>query len=353
MLENPIVLRPLRLVELLDAAFRLYRRNFLTFVGIMAIMQIPVSLLNMGASITTLVGTKQLASTGQFNQNYFLGLGGIFFTGIISFFLVQGLASAALSRSISASYLGARSGVIESYQKLRPSASNLLLSLLFAGLVSLGISIWTFIPCIGWLSGVGMGLYFTFVVIQLLVPIVVLEKRGPVSALRRAWQLARQRFWWLLGLVGIMYLLNLVLIGPGLILNYALGFAMQGSVNTPNFATSGTISTLVSSLVSMLVGILYHPLQLSVMVLTYFDLRVRSEGLDLALQSSTGSEHPDPLESLAAAPAAPEEKPLIKGMEFGYFVSASLGGILLIGLAYGLVIGILLGLSAFFGSGGF
>lgn len=48
MIQNTINLRPMRLVELLDAAFRLYRRNFWTFVGIMALMQVPISLLTLG-----------------------------------------------------------------------------------------------------------------------------------------------------------------------------------------------------------------------------------------------------------------------------------------------------------------
>ena len=39
------VLRPLRLGELLDQAVRIYRRNFLTFIGIIALVYIPYSVL--------------------------------------------------------------------------------------------------------------------------------------------------------------------------------------------------------------------------------------------------------------------------------------------------------------------
>jgi hypothetical protein len=38
-------LRPLRLVELIDQAIHLYRRNFCKFIGIIAVVQIPYAAL--------------------------------------------------------------------------------------------------------------------------------------------------------------------------------------------------------------------------------------------------------------------------------------------------------------------
>jgi len=219
-------------------------------------------------------------------------------------------------------------GILESYHMMGSSLGNLLLSLLLAGLISLGLGIWVLIPCVGWISGIGMALYFGLVVIQLLIPVVVLEKRGPMDALRRAWDLARRRFWWFLGLAGVLYLLNLVLAGPAVLINYLLQFGLQGMNTT-------ILGVVVQSLVNMLVALIYQPLVLSVMVLAYFDLRVRSEGFDLAMQSISGTDYPDPLDSIAAAPAAPQQTALITGMEFGYFVAATLGGALLLALAYG------------------
>jgi hypothetical protein len=46
---------------------------------------------------------------------------------------------------------------------------------------------------------------------------------------------------------------------------------------------------IVQMLVQMSGGLLYLPLQLTAMTLVYFDLRVRSEGLDLALQAASDS----------------------------------------------------------------
>ena len=38
-------LRPMSLSDMLDAAFRLYRKHFLTFVGIVALLLVPMAIL--------------------------------------------------------------------------------------------------------------------------------------------------------------------------------------------------------------------------------------------------------------------------------------------------------------------
>lgn len=349
MIENAITLRPLRLVELLDAAFRIYRRNFLTFVGIMAIMQIPLSLLTLGSSLVSFRGLDSLSGAGMPDLQYFLGTGGTILVGILSFFMVRGFATAALTRTIAASSLGGRLGVIESYRKIGSSAGNLLLSLLLSVLILIGMLIWLLIPCIGWFSGLGMTYYFSFVVIQLLVPVIVLEKRGPMDALRRAWELARRRFWWLLGLAAVLYLLNLVLLGPAALVNYLIAFIFQRSVTSSmDFMTTGSISAISNALMTMLVTLIYYPLQLSVIVLAYFDLRVRNEGFDLSMQSINSAEYPDPVDAIAAAPAVPQQASILTRMEFGYFVAGTLGAMLLFVVVYGALALVGVGLSSFF-----
>ena len=48
--DLPTTLRPLRLGELLDRAIRLYRANFLTFIGIIAVVYVPLMVLQTAAS---------------------------------------------------------------------------------------------------------------------------------------------------------------------------------------------------------------------------------------------------------------------------------------------------------------
>lgn len=355
MIQNTINLRPMRLVELLDAAFRLYRRNFWTFVGIMALMQVPISLLTLGSSFITAQGVQTFnPARGLPGNQYFLGIGASLLVGLLAFFLIRGVASAALTRSIASSSLGNQLGILESYQKMGSSVGTLLLSLFLAGLLQLGLILWLLIPCIGWVSGLGMLIYFAFVIIELIVPVVVLEKCGASATLRRAWELARQRFWWFLGLTGVLYLLNLVLVGPMLLISTALGgiLTRTGMANL-DLTTLTMINAAIQSLLTMLVSILYYPLQLTVIVLAYFDLRIRFEGFDLALQSLNSTEYPDPVDGISVVPAAPQQKSLITGMEFGYFVIATLGGALLLAVLYGLLALIGFGLLGLFNGSGF
>src|SRR6476646_2751035 len=50
-METPLRLRPMSIGDMLDAAFRLYRRHFLTFIGIVALLQVPMAILQFAAQL--------------------------------------------------------------------------------------------------------------------------------------------------------------------------------------------------------------------------------------------------------------------------------------------------------------
>ena len=58
-------LRPRSVGELLDQAIRLYRQNFLKFIGIVAVVQIPIGLLQLVASLITFNGFFELADGSE------------------------------------------------------------------------------------------------------------------------------------------------------------------------------------------------------------------------------------------------------------------------------------------------
>ncbi|MFN8402834.1 MAG: hypothetical protein U0V48_04680 [Anaerolineales bacterium] len=63
--ETPLVICPMTLGEILDKAIRLYRQNFLTFIGIFAIPYIPMVVIQMVFSIlytTTMMSPDRLQS---------------------------------------------------------------------------------------------------------------------------------------------------------------------------------------------------------------------------------------------------------------------------------------------------
>jgi hypothetical protein len=126
---------------------------------------------------------------------------------------------------------------------------------------------------------------FTWVKFSLAAPVVVLEQRGPVAALRRSWRLAAHSFWRLFGIL----LLTVIIVGvAGLILQIPFDVVktvLGGGFGTLGAATS-TASIIVSGIGSIVVGAITRPVLAGVTVLLYLDMRMRKEGLDLVLRDA-------------------------------------------------------------------
>ena len=144
------LLRPLGFGELLDAAIRLYRRNFLKFVGIIALVQIPITLLNLFFSLSAFSGwlwrispfpqTLDADPAGRFGLEFWGGMGFSLLLGLVQVLLVQGFATAALTRAVADTYLGQPTGILDSYRKVSRSGVRLVLAILLASLISIGLS---------------------------------------------------------------------------------------------------------------------------------------------------------------------------------------------------------------------
>ena len=318
-------LRPLRLGELLDQAIRLYRRNFLTFIGIIALVYVPVMVLQTAA--TTLLSSSMLdlasSSPEQIfsNYGYWVGILSTIFLGLVHYVLVQGIATGALTRAVADNYLGRKTGVLEAYRGIRSSWLTLLGALLFVGILLIGLAIWWMVPCIGWFTGLGMIAFLMAAISPLVAPAVVLEGQGAIQAVLRAWSLARRRFWAVLGYILVLYLFNLIIIsGPTAIVNVALSGAVQ-SFEDPTLQL--VVTSIIQALVSLVGILIYYPLQMTAFTLIYFDLRVRTEGFDLALLTMAPSASTD-ITQAVAAPTPQSTERLITGQDLGNFAILTL-----------------------------
>lgn len=300
-------LQPMGVGKLIDRAVRLYRDNFLTFVGIVALAQIPLTLLQIIFAMLTIDSTLD-ATMGRIGAGYAAGVGGSVLVTIASFVLIQGVATAALTRAVANRYLGEPASVFEAYAQIGSDWWTLVRALLLAFLIGIGLFIWTLVPCVGWLTGPGLMSFLGFVLLPLVAPVVVLERHNARRAVRRAWDLARRRFWWLVGFMFVLAILGQVLItGPASLIALVTQFTI-GDPLTPG-QTQLVIQTLVQALVQLAVSLVYLPFQLGAVTLLYFDLRVRTEGFDLALLAASGDgEGRDVAELTSAAPRAVDEK---------------------------------------------
>jgi hypothetical protein len=142
---------------------------------------------------------------------------------------------------------------------------------------------------VGVIGGIA-ALYVTFwlpIMFGLAAPAVVLERQGPARALGRSWRLVRRSFWrvfWILLLASLIVLIA----GSVLRIPFSLVTALVGgSAGFFGVAGSGSVAGVIIGAVGGIVaGAVTRPISAGVTVLLYLDLRMRKEGLDLALQGA-------------------------------------------------------------------
>jgi len=330
-------LRPSSMAELLDQAIRIYRSNFLTFISIIAVVQIPATLLNLFFSLLTVqstVGQMLLEDPTTpppsdlseiFTPGYFVGVGGTCIISVVASILLQGIATATLTWAVTDHYLGKSTSFIEAYRKTSRFWLRLAGAILLSSALSIALMIWLLIPCIGWFTGLGMILLFGQAITPLSALIIVVEEKRVLESIRRAWELVRRRFWWVVGFVTILFLFSqLIVAGPAFLVNILfLGAKNWLNINPAN---AQMIETTIQSLTSMIFSLIYLPLQLTGITLMYFDLRVRTEGFDLALLADGTTN----LEDVLAITSMVRTKGLLTWAELGYFALLSIAaGVLL------------------------
>jgi hypothetical protein len=314
----------LRLGELLDLAIRLYRGNLLTFIGIIAVVYVPLMVLQTAASAlvsSSMFGSFSTPEEVFSNSAYWIGVLSTIILGLLQFVLVQGIATGALTRAVADNYLGRSTGILDAYRGIGKAWLKLVGALLLLGIILFVLAIWWMVPCIGWLTGLGMLLFMAMVVNPLVPPAVVLENQGVIASIKRAWSLARRRFWPVLGTVLVLSLFSLIVVnGPAAIVNVLLVQAFQ-SFGDPTMQL--VLTSVIQGLVSLVFVLIYYPLQMTAFTLIYFDLRVRTEGFDLALLTMEASGSTAVSETLVA-PVSQASERLITGSELGNFAILTL-----------------------------
>ena len=109
------------------------------------------------------------------------------------------------------------------------------------------------------------------------LPVVLAEEQGPAGALGRSWNLTKSNGRRAMGYVLLAYLLSYVVVGtPANVLQFVIGFALP--------ADSQWLTVALISGISVIANVLTSPISSIAYVLFYYELRVRNESYDLALQ---------------------------------------------------------------------
>lgn len=303
-----VELRPMSLGELLDHTFSLYRKNFWVFVGIMAIpasFGIPMNYLVLASQGDTLSAGR---SPSVPSPGLILGFVAGYFVFVALMMFVYSIAVAAATFAVSESYLGRKSTVRGSYGKIRGKFWRLIgvvvnifirclgiligvmsvavglaigiaaaIGVLAAGsggraLMAAGVFLLVFLAYIG---GIALVVYFALRY-AVSIPALLLENLGVFASIRRSVQLTRGRR-------GHIFLALLL----ATIIGYVGVIVFQGPLLAVTMITvirNGHVPAwlaLLSSVFGAVGGAITGPISMIVLVLCYYDTRIRKEAFDL------------------------------------------------------------------------
>ena len=253
----------MRVGELLDAAIKLYRQNWKLFMGIVAFVLVPIQFVQSFLTRSVVPSSpfsqsNQLPTQSDIHSTFLIGS---IFTGL-AFLFVLPFLTAAIARATSEVYVEGSPKVGDIYRfALSRTASVLWASFLVFLMVGLG-----FIALV--IPGIIFAIRYGFT-----TTVVAIEGRRGTKAMGRSWRLAQGFFWKILGTT----LLATILAGiVGSILQIPLAIVADhaGSSGWVLRAVGGSAAAIVT-----------RPFTGIIVVLLYFDMRIRKEGFDLALMA--------------------------------------------------------------------
>ncbi len=302
-----VPLRPLMFGEILDGSFQAIRGNPKAMLG-------AALLVNSFAAVLAAVLTTFTATSAASIENWAEGLteqdllsfvvsfaGGILLVSVLTIFLsavLQGAMVVPVARSV----LNRSTGFGQMWRLARSRvwplvrlaavllAGGLLAVLLFVALALLLIST---VGAAGALVLIPLGLLyillFIWIYIKLMVApaVVVVEELGALDSLSRSWSLTRNNWWRLLGITLVVSIMVGV-ISQVVMIPVSLLSSFYSSVVSPHGGPDQALTTAIvvgiaTAVIGALIGAVGFAFQTSVMALLYLDLRMRWDGLDIAL----------------------------------------------------------------------
>jgi hypothetical protein len=288
---NVPALRPLGFGEVLDRAFTLYRRNLVLFLGTSVLLTTGAFI---GAMLLFVIGG--VVMTVMPNIVGFLGMALVSVAAAALFTIPWG----ALVRQASQTYTGKRTSLGDGTEAGGGAAMTLLgsgiiaaislgvlmllvgLVVYFVNLVVAGAGITSLSVVMGAVSVLGFIAAFCLVAALYfaVVPAVIVEDKGPMEAVSRSLELAQGAVPRIAGtMVVAMLITYLPQVALALVTGAFTGFGAQPA----EFGTQQLVAFALQQLLSLALTMLTMPFLVAVVVVQYYDRRVRSEALDVQM----------------------------------------------------------------------
>lgn len=224
--------------EIVDAAFSLYRRHAKQYITIAAIATAPSLIINL-----LLGGGVEPITPGDFIRMV---------PGVIIGLVTFALVSAVIVRMGSDVYLGGDPDVAATLQRVLPRVPALLASIVLTMVMVTVAALFLLLPSL-----------YVVAVVFATVPVIVVERLGPLAAVSRSASLSKN--------------IKLHILGT-LVLVYGVYFGLAIGIPILTLLVGNPVIQLV---VQSLFGVVSAPILNLVVMVLYYDARIRAEGFDV------------------------------------------------------------------------
>lgn len=261
-------LGPMTVSDILDGGFAILRRAPATIIALTAVFVVPIQALgawlNRGADGLDLDAVLQQGDT-SFQLGDSSGVSGA--AGLVlqaGPMLALVFVAAALARLVSAWHVG----------------HDLSLGALLRGSLTRAwplLASWVLVHALEAVSAIGLVLPLAVMTWFLVTaPVIGAEGLGPIKAMRRSARLVGRRFWMVLGLALLSFLVERL---------FETAIGLLPTLLSTLLGTDG-VGWVLPAAVGILTSLITMPVVAGITVLVYLDLRVRTEGLDLELDAT-------------------------------------------------------------------
>ena len=264
---GPLPLHPMSVGDVLDGAFKLLKANVRTLLLVVASVVVPLQLASaflvrdqVSPGLLNMLNDPTLAEE---QATFGLGdFGGSILTVVLGF-VTAPLIAGAVSRVCAASYLGEHVTPGEAIRATVRRLPGLLGASVLVGLAT----VLGFVFCI--IPGIAFTVLYTVV-----TPAMMIEEIGPIEGMRRSWRLIKPRFWGVLGIIVLAWLITAF-----------LGNLLGGAPTLVGTLVGGSLAWLWIAVGAVLASLVTAPITAIVDTLLYFDGRIRNEGFDLQVMA--------------------------------------------------------------------
>lgn len=299
-------LRPLSLGELLDRSFTLYRRHFITFVGIMAVPAAVTLLFSLSSQLVPHRAAQTASTLNPVSAGWIM-TGALFgMMLLLAYVLAYMVALGATTAAVSELYLDRPITIAGAYAQMRGLKGSLMILMLLTGLRVLGAILVTLLvigiimgifgsgaPFLGGLLAILTGLAgFVLVMLMTLryalaVPALTLEPLSPSEAIRRSVDLTRGNVWRVFVLTIFASIITYISV-----MIFQVPLLTAAMIAGPESAAAFWLN-LAAAVTGAIASAISGPIMIIALAVLYYDVRIRHEGLDLQIM----------MEKLGATPA--------------------------------------------------